>query len=36
MEKVQETYQKMSGVKRAVSQWAMKKGLQGNMNKQSK
>ena len=36
MESVQEACQQMSGIKRVVSGWAMKKGLQGNMNKQSK
>ena len=36
MEKVQEASQGMKGVRRKVSEWAMKKGLQGNMNKQSK
>jgi long-chain-fatty-acid--CoA ligase ACSBG len=35
MEKVQEACQQMHGVKKVVSEWAMKKGLQGNTNKQS-
>ena len=36
MEGVQEACHEMGGVKRAVSEWAMKKGLEGNIKKQSK
>jgi long-subunit acyl-CoA synthetase (AMP-forming) len=36
MESVQETCTEMGWAKRTVSGWAMKIGLEGNMNKQSK
>ena len=36
MESVQEACQEMNGVKKAVSEWAMKKGLEGNINRQNR
>ena len=36
MESVQEACQEMGWAKKMVSGWAMKKGLEGNMNKQHK